>query len=81
MLRTDRCAFRVSFRQAFYSTPQQYTEAKHASGVRLSVKKDDFFPYADCPVSKAGVLQDAPFSRVYVVNLNLFYSWLSGLVP
>eukprot|EP00903_Cladosiphon_okamuranus_P006567 g6415.t1 len=34
---------------AFYSTPQQYTVAKHASGVHLSVKKDDFFPYADCP--------------------------------
>lgn len=36
--------------QAFYSTPQLYTEAKHASGVEFSVKKDDFFPYADCPV-------------------------------
>lgn len=36
--------------QAFYSTPQIYTEAKHASGPELSVKKDDFFPYADCPV-------------------------------
>lgn len=41
---------RTLFRQAFYSTPQQYTEAKHASGVHLTVKKDDFFPYADCPV-------------------------------
>ncbi|CAN0078829.1 unnamed protein product, partial [Ectocarpus sp. 4 AP-2014] len=35
----------------FFSTPQLYTEAKHASGLELSVKKDDFFPYADCPSS------------------------------
>lgn len=44
--------FEYFCRQAFYSTPQQYTEAKHASGVHLSVKKDDFFPYADCPVRR-----------------------------
>ncbi len=40
--------------QAFYSTPQIYTEAKHASGPELSVKEDDFFPYADCPVRAGG---------------------------
>lgn len=36
--------------QVFYSTPGLYTEAKHASQLEWSVKKDDFFPYADCPV-------------------------------
>ncbi|CAM9883542.1 unnamed protein product, partial [Hapterophycus canaliculatus] len=35
---------------AFFSTPQLYTDAKHASELEFSVKKDDFFPYADCPV-------------------------------
>ncbi|CAN0429148.1 unnamed protein product, partial [Scytosiphon promiscuus] len=35
--------------QAFFSTPQLYTDAKHASELEFSVKKDDFFPYADCP--------------------------------
>lgn len=37
--------------QAFYSTPAQYTKAKHRSGLDWTVKEDDFFPYADCPVS------------------------------
>lgn len=36
--------------QAFYSTPEQYTRAKHDSELEWSVKTDDFFPYADCPV-------------------------------
>ena len=41
---------RVFAGQAFFSTPAIYTEAKHAFGLEWSVKKDDFFPYADCPV-------------------------------
>lgn len=31
----------------FYSTPEQYTAAKHAEGLKLPLKTDDFFPYAD----------------------------------
>lgn len=38
--------------QAFFSTPALYTRAKHASELEWSIKKDDFFPYADCPVRK-----------------------------
>jgi len=34
---------------AFYSTPTEYTKAKLASGIKWTVKTDDFFPYADCP--------------------------------
>ncbi|CAN0053626.1 unnamed protein product, partial [Discosporangium mesarthrocarpum] len=36
--------------EAFYSTPANYTLAKHRSGLDWSVKEDDFFPYADCKV-------------------------------
>lgn len=47
--------FHVFVEQAFFSTPALYTEAKHASGLEWSVKQDDFFPYADCPVKKKNV--------------------------
>ncbi|MCO5548559.1 hypothetical protein L7F22_002019 [Adiantum nelumboides] len=33
----------------FYSTPSIYTDAKFAANVSWTLKKDDFFPYADCP--------------------------------
>lgn len=32
---------------AFYSTPEMYAKAKTTSGLKFSVKTDDFFPYAD----------------------------------
>ncbi|KAK9810259.1 hypothetical protein WJX72_007477 [[Myrmecia] bisecta] len=35
---------------AFYSTPANYTDAKHAYNASWPLKQDDFFPYADCPV-------------------------------
>lgn len=47
----------ASFGQVFYSTPEQYTQAKHDSQLEWSVKKDDFFPYADCPVRERPALQ------------------------
>jgi alpha-mannosidase len=31
----------------FYSTPSAYLAAKHAAGLTLPLKTDDFFPYAD----------------------------------
>ena len=36
---------------AFYSTPSQYVAAKHAYDAAWPLKTDDFFPYADTPVS------------------------------
>jgi len=33
---------------AFYSTPEDYVAAKHASNITWPTKRDDFFPYADC---------------------------------
>jgi len=32
----------------FYSTPDIYTDAKHAEKIQFEVKDDDFFPYSDC---------------------------------
>jgi hypothetical protein len=37
--------------RAFYSTPSQYTKAKHSYRAEWPVKRDDFFPYADTPHS------------------------------
>jgi alpha-mannosidase len=31
----------------FYSTPIEYTEARHDEKLAFGVKRDDFFPYAD----------------------------------
>ena len=36
---------------AFYSTPSRYVAAKHSYGAQWPLKTDDFFPYADTPVS------------------------------
>ena len=35
----------------FYSTPSRYVAAKHSYGRAWPLKTDDFFPYADTPVS------------------------------
>ena len=35
----------------FYSTPARYVAAKHSYGAAWPLKTDDFFPYADTPVS------------------------------
>ena len=35
----------------FYSTPSRYVAAKHSYGAAWPLKTDDFFPYADTPVS------------------------------
>lgn len=34
---------------AFYSTPTMYLDALYKANQTWEVKKDDFFPYADCP--------------------------------
>lgn len=34
---------------AFYSTPEEYVDAKHQFNTSWPLKTDDFFPYADCP--------------------------------
>lgn len=31
----------------FYSTPIEYTQARHDEKLAFDVKRDDFFPYAD----------------------------------
>jgi len=38
----------------FYSTPITYTEARNAEDLEWTKKVDDFFPYADGPVSVKG---------------------------
>ncbi len=33
----------------FYSSPEAYVAAKHSYKESWPLKRDDFFPYADCP--------------------------------
>ena len=34
--------------KVFYSNPEMYVDAKNKENIQWKVKKDDFFPYADC---------------------------------
>lgn len=52
---------------AFYSTPTQYTKAKHDAGLTWTRKTDDFFPYADHPFAYwTGYFTSRPAIKGYV---------------
>ena len=51
----------------FYSTPEDYFDAKAGSGVQFPTKSDDFFPYADNPYAYwTGYYTSRPTQKHYV---------------